>query len=54
MRTYLMLKEKARQFNEDSEIQAALKAYRVDDAELEALSKSSAPRTPQALKGPHL
>ena len=39
MRTYLMLKEKARQFAEDSEIQAALQSYRVQDAELEALSK---------------
>ena len=49
MRTYLMLKEKARQFNEDSEIQTALKAYTVNDAELEALSKFS-PENAQALK----
>jgi len=49
MRTYLMLKEKARQFNADSEIQAALKAYKVADAELEALSKFS-PENAQALK----
>ncbi|MER3555657.1 MAG: xylose isomerase [Meiothermus sp.] len=39
MRTYLILKEKARQFNQDAEIQAALKEYRVEDAELEALCK---------------
>ncbi|GAA4010028.1 xylose isomerase [Deinococcus rubellus] len=50
MRTYLMLKEKARQFNEDGEIQAALKAYRVEDAELEALSKKFSPENAAALK----
>ncbi|TSA87443.1 LacI family DNA-binding transcriptional regulator [Deinococcus detaillensis] len=50
MRTDLMLKEKARQFNDDSEIQAALSAYRVEDTELEALSKTFSPENAQALK----
>lgn len=50
MRTYLMLKEKAQQFNEDSEIQVALTAYRVGDAELEALSKNFSPDKAAALK----
>lgn len=37
MRTYLMLKEKVAQFNADSEIQAALEAYKVSDSTLEPL-----------------
>jgi len=37
MRTYLMLKEKVAQFNADSEIQAALDAYKVSDSSLEPL-----------------
>jgi xylose isomerase len=41
MRTYLMLREKAKQFAADSEIQAALAAYRVEDAALSALSRFS-------------
>ena len=40
MRTYLILKEKAEQFNQDSEIQAALKAYKVSDEGLESLTQS--------------
>ena len=51
MRTYLILKEKARQFNADSDIQAALQAYRVGDAELEELSRGFSPEKAQALKG---
>ena len=41
MRTYLILKDKVRQWNEDAEIQAALRAYWVEDAELEALTTYS-------------
>ncbi len=51
MRTYMILKEKARQFNEDSEIQAALKAYNVHDTELEGLSRGFTPEKAQAIKG---
>ncbi|WP_407571828.1 xylose isomerase [Deinococcus altitudinis] len=50
MRTYMILKEKARQFNEDSEIQAALKAYNVHDTELEGLSSGFTPEKAQAIK----
>ena len=50
MRTYLILKEKARQFNQDAEIQAALKEYRVEDAELEALCKGYSKDKADALK----
>jgi xylose isomerase len=41
IQTYLMLREKARQFDADGEIQAALQAYRVEDAGLQALSTFS-------------
>ena len=37
MRTYLILKEKVNQFNEDSEIQGILAEAQAKDAELEAL-----------------
>ncbi|THF70368.1 xylose isomerase [Deinococcus sp. Arct2-2] len=50
MRTYLILKEKARQFNEDAEIQAALSAYRVSDAALEDLSRGFSAGKAEALK----
>ncbi len=50
MRTYLMLRDKARQFGEDAEIQAALQAYRVEDPELEALSKGYTREKAGALK----
>ena len=50
MRTYMILKEKARQFGEASEIQAALKAYNVQDAELEGLSQGFSTDKVQALK----
>jgi xylose isomerase len=38
MRTYLVLKEKGRQFAEDAEIQAVLKELTVEDGELEGLA----------------
>ena len=50
MRTYMILKEKARQFNADAEIQAALKAYNVHDAELETMSQGFSADKVQALK----
>ncbi|PYE54963.1 xylose isomerase [Deinococcus yavapaiensis] len=50
MRTYLVLKEKVRQFREDAEIQAAIEAYRVRDAELEGLSKGYSRDKAEALK----
>ena len=40
MRSYLILKEKAQQFNEDREIQAALEHYRVRDEGLESLTQA--------------
>ena len=40
MRTYLILKEKAKQFNEDAEIREVLAQYKVEDAELEPLSQA--------------
>ena len=50
MKTYLMLKEKVRQFNEDSEIQELVKAYKVKDEGLEALSKTFSPENAESLK----
>ena len=50
MRTYLILKEKIETFNNDSEIQAALQAYKVADSELENLSKSYSRANADALK----
>ena len=50
MRTYMILKEKARQFNEDAEIQAALTAYNVHDAGLEELSRGFSQEKARALK----
>ena len=49
MRTYLILKEKAQQFAEDREIQAALAAYRIEDQAMRALSTFS-PANAAALK----
>lgn len=49
MRTYLILKEKARQFNADPEIQAALAEYHRADDELAALSRFT-PENAAALK----
>lgn len=50
MKTYLILKEKVRQFNEDREIQALIAAYKVQDERLEALSRSFSPENAEALK----
>ncbi|GHF50599.1 xylose isomerase [Deinococcus metalli] len=50
MRTYLIFKEKAQQFAQDSEIQAALAAYRVEDAELAQLTGTFSPQNAEALK----
>jgi xylose isomerase len=50
MRTYLILKEKVRKFNEDPEIQAALAAYRVEDAELAELTGRFTPERARALR----
>jgi xylose isomerase len=41
MRTYLILKEKAERFDRDAEIQEAIRAYQVQDDELEALKTYS-------------
>jgi xylose isomerase len=51
MRTYLILKEKAEQFGADPEIQEALAAYAVRDAELEELGKGYSRDKADALKG---
>lgn len=50
MRTYLILKEKARQFNADKEIQALIQAYKVQDAGLSKLTQQYSPQNAQALK----
>ncbi|BDP44040.1 xylose isomerase (plasmid) [Deinococcus aetherius] len=50
MRTYLILREKARQWGEDAEIQAALAAYRVEDEELQGLTGKFSPENARALK----
>ncbi len=50
MRTYLIMKEKAKQFNEDKEIQACLAHYKVQNEELERLSKSYSSANAAALK----
>ncbi|WP_216326337.1 xylose isomerase [Deinococcus aestuarii] len=50
MRTYLILKDKARQFHEDPDIQAALAAYRVEDEELAGLTRKFSPENAQTLK----
>jgi xylose isomerase len=50
MRTYLILREKARQFNADPEIQAALAAYRVEDQELSDLTRGFSPQKAEALR----
>ena len=50
MKTYLMLREKVRQFGEDSEIQELIAAYKVRDEELEALSRSFTADNAESLK----
>jgi xylose isomerase len=50
MRTYLILKERARQFDADTEIQAALDALRAQDESASAMLGDYAPGKAQALK----
>lgn len=50
MRTYLILREKARQFDQDPEIQAALAEYRQADAELEELLSGFTPDRAEQLR----
>ncbi|MCA9839253.1 MAG: xylose isomerase [Trueperaceae bacterium] len=50
MRTYLIMKEKAQQFNQDADIQAALAAYKVSDSTLEGYSKTYSAANAKALK----
>jgi xylose isomerase len=50
MRTYLILKEKAAQFNADPEIQALLSAYKVRDGQLEPLCRDYTRDKANALK----
>jgi xylose isomerase len=51
MRTYLILKEKARQFNQDAEIQALLKEINSGDAGLPGLDGKYSRQTAEDLKG---
>jgi xylose isomerase len=50
MKTYLILKEKVQQFNEDKEIQDLISAYKVRDEQLEALSKGFSEENAERLK----
>ncbi len=50
MKTYLILKEKNRLFNEDSEIQDALAAYKVQDETLAPLTQTFSSENAEALK----
>jgi len=50
MRTYLILKEKARQFNEHPAIQELLAQIQPRDAELESLMSHYSPQNAQALR----
>ncbi len=50
MKTYLILKKKARQFNEDREIQELIAAYKVRDERLEGLSKTFSRENAEQLK----
>ena len=50
MKTYLVLKEKVRQFAEDSEIQELVNAYKVKDEGLEGLSKTFSRENAEQLK----
>ncbi|MFN8474376.1 MAG: xylose isomerase [Anaerolineae bacterium] len=50
MRTYLMLKEKARQFNADPEIQGLLAEVNAADAEMDAFAGAYTPSKARALK----
>jgi xylose isomerase len=53
MRTYLILKEKAKRWNEDREIQGLLAAIRRSDPELEGLCKGYSAAKAKALKEKH-
>jgi xylose isomerase len=50
MRTYLILKEKARQFNADPAIQALLAEVHADDGSMAAFQGKFSPAKAQALK----
>ncbi|GGL03241.1 xylose isomerase [Deinococcus radiotolerans] len=50
MRTYLILRDKVQRFAQDTEIQSAIAAYRVQDAELEVLTGTFTPANAGALK----
>ena len=50
MRTYMILKDKARRWNEDAEIQGLLGKINVDDAELAGLTRSFSKESAEALK----
>ena len=50
MKTYLVLKEKARRFNEDEEIQGLLTQIREEDASLEAAMKVYDPRNARRIR----
>jgi xylose isomerase len=50
MRTYLILKDKVRQFQADPEIQAALREATRNDTELEALGRRFTPEGAERLK----
>ncbi len=54
MRTYLILKEKAKRWNEDKEIQGLLTQIRREDPELEALCRDFNPNKAEILKGKKL
>ncbi len=53
MRTYLILKEKARQFNEHPAIQELLAQIQPRDGELESLMSAYSPQNAQALRQKH-
>lgn len=54
MRTYLILKEKAKRWNEDAEIQGLLSEIRREDPDLEALCRDFNPDKAQILKAKKL
>jgi xylose isomerase len=53
MRTYLILKEKGRQFNEDAEIQALLAEINADGGEMEPFKGAYSTEKAQALRAHH-
>ncbi len=50
MHTYMILQEKVRQFQEDREIQEALRSYKLEDEALENLVESFSGENAEALK----